>query len=84
MKSQWHDSWIKTGVLRERTDPNLVPRELDLLNDYLKEVRICHSIYTMDDSVNDEETKAVFCSYRFILVSRSPYFYEHLLRFLLV
>ncbi|OCB85355.1 hypothetical protein A7U60_g7664 [Sanghuangporus baumii] len=37
MRCQWHDSWIKTNALRKRTEPNLVPRELDLLNAYLKE-----------------------------------------------
>ena len=38
MRSQWHDSWIKTDALRQRTRPNQVKRELDLLNQYLKEV----------------------------------------------
>ena len=38
MKSQWHDSLVKTDALRKWTEPGQVPRELDLINHYLKEV----------------------------------------------
>ncbi|TDL25412.1 hypothetical protein BD410DRAFT_813632 [Rickenella mellea] len=36
VKSQWLDSWIHGGALRERTETLKVPRELDRIHDYLK------------------------------------------------
>ncbi|TDL17694.1 hypothetical protein BD410DRAFT_807179 [Rickenella mellea] len=36
VKSQWLDSWIHGGALRERTETLKVPWELDRIHDYLK------------------------------------------------
>lgn len=40
VKSQWRDSWVSSRALRERTVPNQVRRELDLISDYLAQVRL--------------------------------------------
>lgn len=36
---------------------------------------------TMGAPCNEEETTAVFCSHRFVLVSRAPYFYDQLITY---
>lgn len=38
IKTQWLDAWIHTKTLRERTSGKRVPRELDQIHKYLKNV----------------------------------------------
>lgn len=51
MKTQWYDGWIKTNALRQKTSVNA--RELDLIHEYLKNVRpsffFVHADYSLCD-----------------------------------
>ncbi|KAL5512094.1 hypothetical protein ACEPAG_3615 [Sanghuangporus baumii] len=76
MRCQWHDSWIKTNVLRKRTEPYLVQRELDLLNAYVNEFEMPSWLgrlpsevgYPAAGSLSADEYKTLALVYRPIVI----------------